>query len=1042
MVATRVLTGTAGEIEVTNAGGVSPETVALIPTAVTPGTYGDDTHVSQITVDENGRVTNAQAVTISAALTPTGVTPGTYGDTNNVGQFTVDQYGRITAAQQVAISGGGGGGGLVAEYTWLVNSGNQPNSAAYAAPGLYAVNDEIRVNFYSTDNTPESGGLLRVSDVYLTPQTGIGNYVDGGSKGALIQGQYYRFQVVTTAGQVMDLRRLGLIWNGSNNSQHSRFNSIAASFGTSLRIMATGGGGKQTEAFVASETLNAAIMVCNFPVSFFKFGTTGAASRYAPVCTFTAATPTVVTTSIPHGLTNNQMVWFRSTRLLPAGLLEVSPQISNDYFVTNVTTNTFELTRYVGGPSIPSADAGTGTIWLHKYGNFFTAAQTNLPISSISIASPGVVTCVGHGRSANDPIVIGCSIGGTLPSPIVSIVSSTNVVQVYYVKTVLSADTFTISTTPGGTAINTTSSLTTSGTWWMWSGTTQANVTTHDLIEWSGRIRRVAVGMRVAGDTTLRENYEQHARAWGDGNFDFTILPTVIPFVLEQDDGPQSNYWFQTAYGYAAGGIYGPLEKNKARLDAAYCDYACYVMPNVRADTIPIEVHAATCRHWYWEFPSADATPNVTLYCESRQPNNDGSPSIYSGTAKQTVLGGQVRADGGTGPGILVDRQNQFGADTFILKNFSRRQFYGSDVFKRLRYLAGQVETADTDRGSFIIYQPFKVTLGSNVVEVFLRSHGLNTGAKVRFTSFTPGSSNTINGTSVPTTELTVTVLDANRFTIVGSGNASADGTSLPDDWTNCCYNDCASVTMGRVMEAGSFTYTALSARIPVANIGGSFVSPYYSYRSDLGTYIGDTSQGQPNSGVVPFDDNNVKKTPTSSAFPTTRPGWAVNQMDGGTVRFSVKGTWSIGASVVDWPAIIATQDCLNYTGTVDPAADANLTFGGVPYPQIVTAATKTLTKNANGMVFSNEGAAGQVAFTLPSAELGLNISFAVVTAQNVRVIPATLDKVWLGSSASAGTGSAAHIDSATPGSTVTMETVNVTDWFTKSKEAGTWTVT
>lgn len=43
-------------------------------------------------------------------IADTAVTPGTYGDATHVGQFTVDQQGRITAATDVAISGGGGGG--------------------------------------------------------------------------------------------------------------------------------------------------------------------------------------------------------------------------------------------------------------------------------------------------------------------------------------------------------------------------------------------------------------------------------------------------------------------------------------------------------------------------------------------------------------------------------------------------------------------------------------------------------------------------------------------------------------------------------------------------------------------------------------------------------------------------------------------------------------------------------------------------------------------------------------------------------------------
>lgn len=68
---------------------------------------------------------------------------------------------------------------------------------------------------------------------------------------------------------------------------------------------------------------------------------------------------------------------------------------------------------------------------------------------TISSASPGVITLNGHGFAANEPVVFFNS-GGALP---VAITAGT----VYYVKTVLDANTFTISATAGGAAINTAS---------------------------------------------------------------------------------------------------------------------------------------------------------------------------------------------------------------------------------------------------------------------------------------------------------------------------------------------------------------------------------------------------------------------------------------------------------------------------------------------------------------------------------------------------------------------------------------------------------
>lgn len=66
--------------------------------------------------------------------------------------------------------------------------------------------------------------------------------------------------------------------------------------------------------------------------------------------------------------------------------------------------------------------------------------------ATITIASPGVVTWTGHNLAANTPVKF--STTGALPT---GLVAGTT----YYVKTVLDANTFTLSATPGGTVIAT-----------------------------------------------------------------------------------------------------------------------------------------------------------------------------------------------------------------------------------------------------------------------------------------------------------------------------------------------------------------------------------------------------------------------------------------------------------------------------------------------------------------------------------------------------------------------------------------------------------
>jgi len=66
---------------------------------------------------------------------------------------------------------------------------------------------------------------------------------------------------------------------------------------------------------------------------------------------------------------------------------------------------------------------------------------------TISNATPGVVTWTGHGLAANTAVVFTTT--GALPA---GLTAGTT----YYVKTVLTADTFTVSATAGGAAIDTT----------------------------------------------------------------------------------------------------------------------------------------------------------------------------------------------------------------------------------------------------------------------------------------------------------------------------------------------------------------------------------------------------------------------------------------------------------------------------------------------------------------------------------------------------------------------------------------------------------
>lgn len=85
-----------------------------------------------------GLVGGPITTTGTVSLANTAVTPGTYGDSTHVGSFTVDQQGRLTAASNVAIAGGGGSGTVTTVSVTTANgvSGTVANATTTPAISL------------------------------------------------------------------------------------------------------------------------------------------------------------------------------------------------------------------------------------------------------------------------------------------------------------------------------------------------------------------------------------------------------------------------------------------------------------------------------------------------------------------------------------------------------------------------------------------------------------------------------------------------------------------------------------------------------------------------------------------------------------------------------------------------------------------------------------------------------------------------------------------------------------------------------------------
>ena len=73
---------------------------------------------------------------------------------------------------------------------------------------------------------------------------------------------------------------------------------------------------------------------------------------------FTAAVTDIITATA-HGLSEGDCIWVSSSTTLPAGL-----SASTNYYVRDITTNTFKVSATRGGAVVDVTDTGTGT---HTY---------------------------------------------------------------------------------------------------------------------------------------------------------------------------------------------------------------------------------------------------------------------------------------------------------------------------------------------------------------------------------------------------------------------------------------------------------------------------------------------------------------------------------------------------------------------------------------------------------------------------------------------------------------------------------------------------
>lgn len=169
-------------------------TISHAASGVAAGTYGDSTHVAQVTVNATGHVTGIATVLLPAppsitATAPAAVTPspitgvgvishltsgaaaGSYGDSSHIPIFIVDAFGHITSISSVAVAGTSlsitATAPIVVTPSPITNAGVISHGNSGVAPGTYG--DALHVAQITVD---VRGHVTAITAVNITASGG------------------------------------------------------------------------------------------------------------------------------------------------------------------------------------------------------------------------------------------------------------------------------------------------------------------------------------------------------------------------------------------------------------------------------------------------------------------------------------------------------------------------------------------------------------------------------------------------------------------------------------------------------------------------------------------------------------------------------------------------------------------------------------------------------------------------------------------------------------------------------------------------------
>ena len=369
-------------------------TLNLANTAVTAGTYGNASSVSQITIDAQGRITNAANVTISipgmgtvtnvatgtgltgGPITTTGtislanttVTAGSYGNASTVAVLTVNAQGQLTAASNSAIAIG-----VAAVSGAVPNTVNVIAGTNLTGGGALTGNVTINNPYNGTVTNVATGTGLTGGPITSTGTVSLANTaVTAGSYG----------NASTVGSFTVDAQ--GRLTSASNSSIAISVSAVSGAVPNTVNVIAgtglTGGG-----ALTGNVTLSVTANSVNQKVAVQN---NGVAVGSEPAINFIPGTSVTITTAddsgnsrsnVTIGLSNNQITLGNTVM----SLANTTSTVGN-LTLNNVTINSGTVAINVANVTTTTAASAT----------FATSSLPLVPAGYLSVNLNGTVVKV------------------------------------------------------------------------------------------------------------------------------------------------------------------------------------------------------------------------------------------------------------------------------------------------------------------------------------------------------------------------------------------------------------------------------------------------------------------------------------------------------------------------------------------------------------------------------------------------------------------------------------------------------------------------